>query len=386
MAVSEEIIASLVEAVAALNQRVNDAASRPMMPGPQGDAGPQGEPGQDAPPVTDEQIKAAAVAWLQDNIQQPADGADGRDGADGAAGRAPTEQEIQIAVDLWFEINSESLRGPAGKDGQDGADGRDGTDGRNGRDGRDGASGADGVGVALVEQRDETSFWITLTDGQEFQIELPKPKSGYGGGGGGIRSITSEDGTVTISQTDSTVDLSVVGGGGGPTTNVVALVRNRTGAAIPKGTVVYISGATGQTSTISLALATSDATSAQTLGLTSDLIPNEATGYVVSFGYINDVNTSAYQDGQQLYLSPTTPGGMTAIKPHAPNHLVYVAVVEYAHQNHGKLFVKVQNGYELDEIHDVAISGVLNLDILQYDSSAGLWRNTPGVLDGGTFN
>lgn len=386
MAVSEEIIASLVEAVAALNERVNDAASRPMMPGPQGDAGPQGEPGQDAPPVTDEQIKAAAVAWLQENIQQPENGADGKDGADGQAGRPPTDQEIQIAVDLWFEINRESLRGPAGADGKDGADGAAGSDGRNGRDGRDGAAGLDGVGIALVEQRDETSFFITLTDGQEFQIDLPKPKSAYGGGGGGIRTITSDDGSVTISSDGTSVDLSVVGGASGSTSNVVALVRNRTGAAIPKGTVVYISGATGQTSTISLALATSDATSAQTLGLTSDLIPNNATGYVVSFGYISDVDTAAYTDGQQLYLSPTTPGGMTATKPHAPAHLVYVAVVEYAHQNHGKLFVKVQNGYEMDEIHDVAISGVLNLDILQYDGPSGLWRNTPGILDGGTFN
>lgn len=388
MAVSEEIIASLVEAVAALNQRVNDAASRPMVPGPQGEPGPQGDAGQDAPPVSDEQVKAAAVAWLQENIQQPADGADGKDGADGTPGRAPTEPEIQLAVDVWFEINSESLRGPAGDNGRDGADGRDGVDGASGRDGRDGATGADGVGIALIEQRDETSFFITLTDGQEFQIELPRGKDGssYGGGSGGIRSITSVDGTVTISQTDNTVDLSVIGGGGGPATNVVALVRNRTGAAIPKGTAVYISGATGQTSEISLALATSDVTSAQTLGLTTDLIPNNATGYVVSFGYISDVNTAAYADGQQLYLSHTTPGGMTATKPHAPAHLVYVAVVEYAHQNHGKLFVKVQNGYEMDELHDVAISGILNLDILQYDSSAGLWRNTPGILDGGTFN
>jgi hypothetical protein len=36
-----------------------------------------------------------------------------------------------------------------------------------------------------VEQRDDTSFWITLTDGQEFQIELPKPKRTIGGGSGG---------------------------------------------------------------------------------------------------------------------------------------------------------------------------------------------------------
>jgi hypothetical protein len=187
VAVSEEIIASLVEAVAALNQRTNDAASRAMIAGPQGETGPQGERGEDAPPVTDEQIKAAAVAWLQDNISQPADGIDGQDGQQGPEGRPPTDEEIQLAVNVWFEINRASLVGPAGSNGRDGADGRDGRDGSDGRDGAAGAAGSDGVGVALVEQRDDTSFFITLTDGQEFQIELPKPKvSGfYGGGGGG---------------------------------------------------------------------------------------------------------------------------------------------------------------------------------------------------------
>jgi hypothetical protein len=186
MAVSEEIIASLVEAVAALNQRTNDAASRTLIQGPQGEAGPQGERGEDAPPVTDEQIKAAAVAWLQDNISQPADGIDGQDGQQGPEGRPPTDEEIQLAVNVWFEINRASLVGPAGSNGRDGADGRDGRDGSNGRDGAAGAAGSDGVGVALVEQRDDTSFWITLTDGQEFQIELPvakaKPVSTFRGG------------------------------------------------------------------------------------------------------------------------------------------------------------------------------------------------------------
>ena len=76
----------------------------------------------------------------------------------------------------------ETLRGPAGKDGVDGRDGIDGRDGNNGRDGRNGSAGIDGVGIALVEQRDDKSFWITLTDGQETQIELPVAKpSGFFG-------------------------------------------------------------------------------------------------------------------------------------------------------------------------------------------------------------
>ena len=187
MAISEEIVTSLVEAVAALNLRVNDAASRPMIQGPQGDAGPQGERGEDAPPVSDQQIKDAAENWLRDNITQPKDGQDGQDGQQGQAGRAPTDEEIQTAVDIWFDLNRETLRGRDGRNGVDGADGSNGRDGNNGRDGRNGSAGADGVGIALVEQRDDKSFWITLTDGQETQIELPvaKPSGFFGGGGSG---------------------------------------------------------------------------------------------------------------------------------------------------------------------------------------------------------
>ena len=184
MAVTSEIITALVEGMANLNTRLNDVASERRIPGPEGQAGRDGENGKDAPPVSDEQIKAQAVAWLEANITQPKDGQPGEpgaDGKDGEAGRPPTSDEIRLAVDIWFEINAEDLRGPAGKDGIDGIDGSDGRDGRNGLDGRAGDIGPEGVGVALVEQRDEGSFWITLTDGREFEIELPKPKRRGGG-------------------------------------------------------------------------------------------------------------------------------------------------------------------------------------------------------------
>ena len=200
MAISEEIVTSLVEAFAALNLRVNDAALRPMIQGPQGEAGPQGERGDDAPPVSDQQIKDAAENWLRENITQPANGQDGPDGQVGQQGRPPTDEEIQAAVDIWFDLNRETLRGSDGRDGADGASGAAGRDGTNGRDGRNGSDGVDGVGIALVEQRDDKSFWITLTDGQETQIELPvaKPSGSFGGGGGGAKRLSDlEDVAIT---------------------------------------------------------------------------------------------------------------------------------------------------------------------------------------------
>lgn len=196
-----------------------------------------------------------------------------------------------------------------------------------------------------------------------------------------IGSITSTDGSVTVSTTSGVADLSVAVAAS--TTNVIASVRNTTGATLTKGTAVYISGATGQISTVSKAIATGDSTSAQTLGVMTADLSNNSNGYVTIIGLVTDIDTSAYTDGQQLYLSPTTAGALTATKPYAPDHLVYVGIVEYAHANHGKLFVKVQNGYELDELHNVAAQSPSNGHTIVYNSSTSLWeKNTVSLTAG----
>ena len=187
-----------------------------------------------------------------------------------------------------------------------------------------------------------------------------------------LQSITSTDGSVTVTTTGSTADLSVAVAAS--TTNVICLVRNTTGATLTKGTVVYINGATGQNPTVTKAQANNDTNSAQTLGLMTADLANNSNGYVTIIGLITNIDTSAYTDGEQLYLSPTTAGALTATKPYAPQHLVYVAIVEHAHPTQGKLFVKVQNGYELDELHNVSAQSPSNGQTLVYNASTSLWE------------
>ena len=103
-------------------------------------------------------------------------------------------------------------------------------------------------------------------------------------------------------------------------------------------------------------------------------LANNSNGYVTIIGLVTEIDTSAYTDGAQLYLSPTTAGTYTTTKPYAPSHLVYVAIVEYAHAIHGKLFVKVQNGYELDEIHNVSAQSPTNGQTILYNESTSLWQ------------
>jgi hypothetical protein len=196
-----------------------------------------------------------------------------------------------------------------------------------------------------------------------------------------VTSITSADASIVVTTTGSTVDLSV--SQTSPASVLVEQVRNTTGATLTKGTAVYISGATGQIPTVSKALATSDSTSAQTLGLITSNLANNSNGYVTIIGLVSNLDTSAYTDGAQLYLSPTTAGTLTATKPYAPQHLVYMAVVAHAHPTQGKLLVKVQNGYELDELHNVSAQSPATGQTIVYNSSTSLWeKNTVSLTAG----
>jgi hypothetical protein len=161
--------------------------------------------------------------------------------------------------------------------------------------------------------------------------------------------------------------------------NLITEVYNKTGATLTKGTIVYINGGQGNLPTITKALATSDSTSAQTYGIVRNDITNNNNGYVVVAGRISDLDTQAYTEGTQLYLSPTTAGTFTSTKPYAPQHLVYVGIVVRAHPTQGVIEVKIQNGYEMDELHNVAAQSPDNNDILQYKTATSLWTKVAGT-------
>ena len=161
----------------------------------------------------------------------------------------------------------------------------------------------------------------------------------------------------------------------GQASTIVREVKNMTGATLAKGTVVYISGANGNKALVSKALATTDALSSRTFGLLQSNISNNGLGYCVIIGDLSGLDTSTFTEGDQLYLSGVTAGTYTATKILAPTHLVYVGKVTRSHPTQGQIEVGIQNGYELSEIHDVALSSVANNQILSYESATQLWKN-----------
>lgn len=161
---------------------------------------------------------------------------------------------------------------------------------------------------------------------------------------------------------------------------LLAYVTNADSVTITKGQPVYAFGGTGDRLTVKLASNSTDATSAQTVGLVlSSSIAANQKGLIIVNGQLDGLSifpTSTWADGDAVYLGATA-GTVTKTKPSAPNHLVYLGFVTTANNGSaGRMYVRVQNGYEMDEIHDVKITSVANNDILKYNSSNGLWENS----------
>ena len=249
---------------------------------------------------------------------------------------------------------------------------------------------------------------LTVSGGDTITAEIntlargPAGPAGEGGSGA-ITSATTSDGTANLSISNlSTATGSVSGILTAPTAatttsttqvattafvqqelasgvavakNLEFLARNQSGATITKGSIVYINGATGNKPLITLAQANSDENSAQTIGFAKTDITNNGTGFVIVRGELESVNTNGLGEGTQLYLSPSVAGNWTTTKPSAPEHLVYVGIVVRDHPTQGIILVAIQNGYELNEIHDVAISSPAAKQVIKRNAGNTLWVN-----------
>lgn len=152
-----------------------------------------------------------------------------------------------------------------------------------------------------------------------------------------------------------------------------ARATNAEASTISKGQPVYMFAATGNRVSVKLAYNTTDATSAKTFGLAAEDITAGATGMILCQGVLGGLNTGSYTAGDTVYLGATA-GTLTATKPYAPNHLVYIGVVERANNGNGQIYVRVQNGYEMDELHNVSAQNPTNGQVLIYNETTSLWE------------
>lgn len=158
-------------------------------------------------------------------------------------------------------------------------------------------------------------------------------------------------------------------------------VKNDGTALIAKGTAVYVTGSNGSNILVGKASNASEATSSKTMGLMQSEITTTggtSTGFVITEGLIGGLNTAGATAGDPIWLG--VDGALIyglANEPYAPAHLVFIGIVTKVSAGSGEIFVKVQNGFELREIHDVDLvsSAPTNNQLLSFDSTSGLWKN-----------
>ena len=185
-----------------------------------------------------------------------------------------------------------------------------------------------------------------------------------------------KNGVSTLAYTDS-VGMAQNGRFGSDTATIVmAKVHNDAGVQLTNGKVVYLSssGTSSDVPSVKLANNKGDSSSANTFGFVSGTIAVNDTGWIILSGKIEKLNTSAFSNGDIIYLDSVS-GQWTKNKPSAPYHQVYLGAVIKANSGNGSIFVKCQNGYELSEIHDCLINGKVNNQILIYSDTQKVWKN-----------
>jgi len=208
-----------------------------------------------------------------------------------------------------------------------------------------------------------TSVGATSTS----EITVPSINIGdFAGGAGANLSWNAVEGTLDLAYDGVTLQV-------GQEQHFYAKATE----AIANGEVVVFAGAQGDHLLVSRAdVSVSGFTEEWVIGVaTEDLAANEF-GYITSFGKVRGLDTSAFSEGDLLYLDVNNPGQLTNIEPTKPNHVILIAAVSRSHLEEGTIFVRPSYREAFGELHDVNITTPAEGNLVAYDSATSTWVNT----------
>ena len=200
-----------------------------------------------------------------------------------------------------------------------------------------------------------------------------------GSGSAPVENVVYTTGNQDISglkdfQTRPTVlDVPVLVSGD-PVEIIHLYAKNDEPFTLNKGQPVYIGGANGANPLIKMASNTGEFSSSKTIGLLAQTLNPNDLGYVITEGALEGFDTSAGTAGDPMWLGPT--GQIlygTGNKPYGLNNLVYLGVVLRSQSVNGKVYVQIQNGFEVEELHNVYALNASDKDTLLYNSASGAW-------------
>lgn len=346
----------------------------PGAPGPSGSPGQSGSPGPAGSPGSPGPSGSPGAKGTKGASGAP--GATGSTGATGICVDGQLGPAGKSAYQLWLDLGNSGTESDfiASLIGQTGLTGATGRDGRFTEIANQDPALYSGSPLWLVNPYtigfSQNNFsHIANLDYAQFDTAATGVTPGVG-----KLWWDANDGTINIGLKGGNVNLQVG-------QEFVQMVLNKSGSTMTDGTVVYVSGAQGQRLMVDRAVGTTDDTSASILGIVTEPIDNNKTGFVTAKGLVRGINTNdlapageTWQDGDALYVSSSIPGGLTNVTPIAPQHFILVGFVVEA-GNNGMIYVMPQNGYELTELHDVRVIDPVQEEYLRFNATLKVWEN-----------
>jgi hypothetical protein len=297
----------------------------------------------------------------------------------------PTVGEVpsQIAAH-WFPLAIQGATGAQGPQGEQGLKGDKGDKGDQGDQGIQGIQGEQGIQGDTGPQGEQGIQGIQGIQGetgpqgeqgiqgiQGIQGETGATGAGIAAGGTAGQILAKVDGT----------DYNTTWIDEAPAASYTSTIKHQVklGEAIAKGQAVYVSSANGTNMIVSKASNATEVASSKTMGLLETGGSTNAFVNVITEGLLIGLNTSAATAGDPVWLG--TSGNLLygiVNKPQTPAHMVFIGIVTRAHANQGEIFVRPQNGFELNELHNVLVdadASIADNEVLAWDSATQLWKN-----------
>lgn len=184
----------------------------------------------------------------------------------------------------------------------------------------------------------------------------------------------------------ATGTLEVEMGGGNITQQVGEefFIYGKASSAISDGKLVMVTGTVGASGVITFANSSTNLLDPNSIvGIATENIAINDFGRVTVAGVVRGIDTTGssvgetWADGDVLWYNKNVVGGMTKVKPIAPNMKTQVAIIISAGPaGSGSLQVGIVGGSSLGGTDsDVQLGALADKQVLQYDGAIGYWKN-----------
>lgn len=157
-------------------------------------------------------------------------------------------------------------------------------------------------------------------------------------------------------------------------------------SAITKGQVIMFTGSVGASGVLTGAPASGVTDGSYIMGVAAESIALNGFGFVQTFGVITNVNTSGFSDADILWYNPAVTGGLTNVKPSAPNVKVQVAACNKGGSSGGGVItVRINAGSTLGGTDSNVQFGTLATgDLIRYNGT--YWTNVATIPNSNLAN